>query len=194
MTFNTSTTIKEQVDYVKKYGLIIQFKKLTVFQCVALIALLINFICCLLYHFYFFCAYDIFLFIGLMFYLTIRIRKNIKIPDSISSSSNLNLYTTIKIEITDKEIILILPNKTIIDNLTKYIEFIVIKNGILLITDVQNQKNDVQNLKNGNVAYIPTRKFSSSEKQKLINLFYDNGLKGYNEIILWRYILLNFIS
>ena len=193
MTFNTSTTIKEQVDYVKKYGLIIQFKKLTLFQCVALIALLINFICCLLYHFYFFCAYDIFLFIGLMFYLTIRIRKNIKIPDSISSSSNLNLYTTIKIEITDKEIILILPNKTIIDNLAEYIEFIVIKNGILLITDVQNLKNDVQNLKNGNVAYIPTRKFSSSEKQKLINLFYDNGLKGYNEIILWRYILLNFI-
>lgn len=105
-----------------------------------------------------------------MFYLTIRIRKNIKIPDSISSSSNLNLYTTIKIEITDKEIILILPNKTIIDNLTKYIEFIVIKNGILLITDVQN-------LKNVNVAYIPTKKFSSSEKKKLINLFYDNGLK-----------------
>lgn len=157
MTFNTSTTIKEQVDYVKKYGLIIQFKKLTVFQCVALIALLINFICCLLYHFYFFCAYDIFLFIGLMFYLTIRIRKNIKIPDSISSSSNLNLYTTIKIEITDKEIIFILPNKTIIDNLTKYIEFIVIKNV--------------------NIAYIPTKKFSSSEKQKLINLFYDNRLK-----------------
>ena len=137
MTFKTSTTIKEQIDCIKKYGLLIQFKKLTVFQCVALIALLINFICCLLYHFYFFCAYDIFLFIGLMFYLTIRIRKNIKIPDSISSSSNLNLYTTIKIEITDKEIILILPNKTIIDNLTKYIEFIVIKNGILLITDVQ---------------------------------------------------------
>ena len=105
MTFNTSTTIKEQVDYVKKYGLIIQFKKLTVFQCVALIALLINFICCLLYHFYFFCAYDIFLFIGLMFYLTIRIRKNIKIPDSISSGSTLNLCTTIKIEITGKEII-----------------------------------------------------------------------------------------
>lgn len=117
-----------------------------------------------------FCAYDIFLFIGLMFYLTIRIRKNIKIPDSISSSSNLNLYTTIKIEITDKEIILILPNKTIIDNLTKYIEFIVIKNGILLITDVQN-------LKNVNIAYIPTKKFSSSEKKKLINLFYDNRLK-----------------
>ena len=106
---------------------------------------------------YFFCAYDIFLFIGLMFYLTIRIRKNIKIPDSISSSSNLNLYTTIKIEITDKEIIFILPNKTIIDNLTKYIEFIVIKNV--------------------NIAYIPTKKFSSSEKQKLINLFYDNRLK-----------------
>lgn len=170
MTFKTSTTIKEQVDYVKKYGLIIQFKKLTVFQCVALIALLINFICCLLYHFYFFCAYDIFLFIGLMFYLTIRIRKNIKIPDSISSSSNLNLYTTIKIEITDKEIILILPNKTIIDNLAEYIEFIVIKNGILLITDVQNQKNV-------NMAYIPTKKFSSSEKKKLVKLFYDNGLK-----------------
>lgn len=36
MTFNTSTTIKEQVDYVKKYGLLIQFKKLTVFQCVAI--------------------------------------------------------------------------------------------------------------------------------------------------------------
>lgn len=117
-----------------------------------------------------FCAYDIFLFIGLMFYLTIRIRKNIKIPDSISSSSNLNLYATIKIEITDKEIILILPNKTIIDNLTKYLEFIVIKNGMLLITDVQN-------LKNVNIAYIPTKKLSSSEKKKLVKLFYDNGLK-----------------
>ena len=177
MTFNTSTTIKEQIDYIKKYGLLIQFKKLTVFQCVALIALLIDFIDNLVNHSYFLCAFDIFLFIGLMFYLTIRIRKNIKIPDSISSGSTLNLCTTIKIEITGKEIILILPNKTIIDNLAEYIEFIVIKNGILLITDVQN-------LKNGNVDYIPTRKFSSSEKQKLINLFYDNGLKGYNEIIL----------
>lgn len=177
MTFNTSTTIKEQIDCIKKYGLLIQFKKLTVFQCVALIALLIDFIDNLVNHSYFLCAYDILLFIGLMFYLTIRIRKNIKIPDSISSSSNLNLYTTIKIEITDKEIILILPNKTIIDNLTKYIEFIVIKNGILLITDVQNQKNDIQNLKNVKVIYIPTKKFSSSEKQKLVKLFYDNGLK-----------------
>ena len=118
-----------------------------------------------------------FLFIGLMFYLTIRIRKNIKIPDSISSGSTLNLCTTIKIEITGKEIILILPNKTIIDNLAEYIEFIVIKNGILLITDVQNLKNDIQNLKNVKVIYIPTKKFSSSEKQKLVKLFYDNGLK-----------------
>ena len=47
---------------------------------------------------------------------------------------------------------------------------IVIKNGILLITDVQNQKNV-------NIAYIPTKKFSSSEKKKLVKLFYDNGLK-----------------
>ena len=125
---------------------------------------------CFINKFYLLSTLSFLLFIGLMFYLTIRIRKNIKIPDSISSSSNLNLYTTIKIEITDKEIILILPNKTIIDNLTKYIEFIVIKNGILLITDVQN-------LKNVNIAYIPTKKFSSSEKKKLINLFYDNRLK-----------------
>lgn len=136
-----------------------------------------KFFCCLLYHFYFLCAFDIFLFIGLMFYLTIRIRKNIKIPDSISSGSTLNLCTTIKFEITGKEIILILPNKTIIDNLAEYIEFIVIKNGILLITDVQNQKNDIQNLKNVKVIYIPTKKFSSSEKKKLVKLFYDNGLK-----------------
>lgn len=177
MTFNTSTTIKEQIDYIKKYGLLIQFKKLTVFQCVALIALLIDFIDNLVNHSCFLCAFDIFLFIGLMFYLTIRIRKNIKIPDSISSGSTLNLCTTIKIEITGKEIILILPNKTIIDNLAEYIEFIVIKNGILLITDVQNQKNDIQNLKNVKVIYIPTKKFSSSEKQKLVKLFYDNGLK-----------------
>ena len=49
-----------------------------------------------------FCAYDIFLFIGLMFYNHSH-KKEHKIPDSISSSSNLNLYTTIKIEITDKE-------------------------------------------------------------------------------------------
>lgn len=139
----------------------------------ALIALLIDFIDNLVNHSYFLCAFDIFLFIGLMFYLTIRIRKNIKIPDSISSGSTLNLCTTIKIEITGKEIILILPNKTIIDNLAEYIEFIVIKNGILLITDVQNQKNDIQNLKNVKVIYIPTKKFSSSEKQKLVKQFYD---------------------
>ena len=90
-----------------------------------------------------------------MFYLTIRIRKNIKIPDSISSSSNLNLYTTIKIEITDKEIILILPNKTIIKDLSEFTNY----------------------LKNVNIAYIPTKKLSSSEKKKLVKLFYDNGLK-----------------
>lgn len=170
MTFNTSTTIEEQIDYIKKYGLIIQFKKLTVFQCVALIALLIDFIDNLVNHSYFLCAFDIFLFIVLMFYLTIRIRKSTKIPDSISSSNTLNPCTTIRIEITDKEIILILPNKTIIHDLTEYTKFIVIKNGIFLTVDVQNRKKI-------NVIYIPTKKFSSSEKQKLINLFYDNGLK-----------------
>jgi hypothetical protein len=170
MTFNTSTTIEEQIDYIKKYGLLIQFKKLTVFQCVALIALLIDFIDNLVNHSYFLCAFDIFLFIVLMFYLTIRIRKSTKIPDSISSSNTLNPCTTIRIEITDKEIILILPNKTIIHDLTEYTKFIVIKNGIFLTVDVQNRKKI-------NVIYIPTKKFSSSEKQKLINLFYDNRLK-----------------
>ena len=77
------------------------------------------------------------------------------------------LFIKSKNKINTKEI---QKNKTIIDNLTKYIEFIVIKNGILLITDVQS-------LKNVNVAYIPTKKFSSSEKKKLVKLFYDNGLK-----------------
>lgn len=105
---------------------------------------------------------------GLMFYLTIHIRK-IKIPDSIASST-LDLYSIIKIEITDEEIILILPNKTITDNLTDYTGFIVIKNGIFLTIDSQNQKT----LK---VAYIRTNKFSSPKKQKLIHLFYDKGLK-----------------
>lgn len=170
MTFKTSTTIEEQIEYIKKYGLLIQFKKLTAFQCVALIALLIDFIDNLVNHSYFLCAFDIFLFIGLMFYLTIRIRKSTKIPDSISSSSTLNPCTTIRIEITDKEIILILPNKTIIHDLTEYTKFIIIENGIFLTVDVQNRKKI-------KVIYIPTRKFSSSEKQKLINLFYDNRLK-----------------
>lgn len=32
MTFKTSTTIEEQVDYIKKYGLIIQFKNLQYFN------------------------------------------------------------------------------------------------------------------------------------------------------------------
>lgn len=146
MTFNTSTTIEEQINYIKKYGLLIQFKKLTVFQCVALIALLIDFIDNLVNHSYFLCAFDIFLFIVLMFYLTIRIRKSTKIPDSISSSNTLNPCTTIRIEITDKEIILILPNKTIIHDLTEYTKFIVIKNGIFLTVDVQNRKKNKCNL------------------------------------------------
>lgn len=54
--------------------------------------------------------------------------------------------------------------------LNLHFELNTIKNGILLITDVQN-------LKNVNIAYIPTKKFSSSEKKKLVKLFYDNGLK-----------------
>ncbi len=56
----------------------------------------------------------------------------------------------IKIEITDKEIIGILPNKTVKENLTSYTDFIVIKDGIFLITDVQKQKNV-------NIAFIPTK-------------------------------------
>ena len=148
--------------------MLLLLKKITVFQRVALIVLLIDFIDNLVNHSYFLCAYDIFLFMGLMFYLTIHIRK-IKIPDSISSST-LDLYSIIKIEITDEEIILILPNKTITDNLTDYTGFIIIKNGIFLTIDSQNQKT----LK---VAYIRTNKFSSPEKQKLIHLFYDKRLK-----------------
>ena len=164
MTFNTSTTIKEQIDYIKKYGLLIQFKKLTVFQCVALIALLIDFIDNLVNHSYFLCAFDIFLFIGLMFYLTIRIRKNIKIPDSISSGSTLNLCTTIKIEITGKEIILILPNKTIIKDLSEFTNYMIVKDGIFLMMNNKKEKKYI--------LYIP------SKKQELILLFKEKKIKG----------------
>ena len=99
-----------------------------------------------------------------MFYLTIRIRKNIKIPDSISSSSNLNLYTTIKIEITDKEIILILPNKTIIRDLSEFTNYMIVKDGVFLMMDNKKEKKYI--------LYIP------SKKQELILLFKEKKIKG----------------
>lgn len=170
MTFKTTTTKNEQIDYIKKYAFFLRPKRYRIHAILTFCILFIIFIYTLFEGSYLVSILPFFGILVCLYIVTSRI-------NTLEYTATDDMNCVAKIEINDKEVIGMAPNKTIIDNLTKYIEFIVIKNGILLITDVQNQKNDVQNLKNVNVAYIPTKKFSSSEKKKLINLFYDNGLK-----------------
>lgn len=51
------------------------------------------------------------------------------IPESISSGI-LNPNSIIEIEITDKQIIGVLPNKTIIKDLSEFTNYMIIKDGI----------------------------------------------------------------
>ena len=72
----------------------------------------------LLNHIYFLCIFDFFLFI-VTIHTIISLRKKIMIPESISSGI-LNPNSIIEIEITDKQIIGVLPNKTIIRDLSEF--------------------------------------------------------------------------
>lgn len=62
------------------------------------------------------------------------------IPESISSGI-LNPNSIIEIEITDEQIIGVLPNKTIIEDLSEFTNYMIVKDGIFLMMNNKKEKN-----------------------------------------------------
>lgn len=116
MNFRATSTIEEQMNHVRKYAplllLNIPRKYQYLLYSIPFIAIFADFVFNLLNHIYFLCIFVFFLFI-VTIHTIISLRKKIMIPESISSGI-LNPNSIIEIEITDKQIIGVLPNKTII--------------------------------------------------------------------------------
>lgn len=85
------------------------------------------------------------------------------IPESISSGI-LNPNSIIEIEITDKQIIGVLPNKTIIKDLSEFTNYMIVKDGVFLMINNKKEKKYI--------LYIP------SKNQELILLFKEKKIKG----------------
>lgn len=85
-----------------------------------------------------------------------------------------------KIEINDKEVIGITPDKTVKEALISYTNFLVIKGGIFLITYNNDQKK-----KGLTMLFVPIPKTYSIQKQELIDLLRKYDIKSFN--ILHRY-------
>lgn len=85
------------------------------------------------------------------------------IPESISSGI-LNPNSIIEIEITDKQIIGVLPNKTIIRDLSEFTNYMIVKDGVFLMINNKKEKKYI--------LYIP------SKNQELILLFKEKKIKG----------------
>lgn len=85
------------------------------------------------------------------------------IPEAISSGI-LNPNSIIKIEITDKQIIGVLPNKTIIKDLSEFANYMIVKDGVFLMMNNKKEKKYI--------LYIP------SKNQELILLFKEKKIKG----------------
>lgn len=88
------------------------------------------------------------------------------IPESISSGI-LNSNSIIEIEITDKQIIGVLPNKTIIKDLSEFTNYMIVKDGVFLMMNNKKEKKYI--------LYIP---YIPSKKQELILLFKEKKIKG----------------
>lgn len=85
------------------------------------------------------------------------------IPEAISSGI-LNPNSIIEIEITDKQIIGVLPNKTIIKDLSEFTNYMIVKDGVFLMINNKKEKKYI--------LYIP------SKNQELILLFKEKKIKG----------------
>lgn len=85
------------------------------------------------------------------------------IPEAISSGI-LNPNSIIEIEITDKQIIGVLPNKTIIRDLSEFTNYMIVKDGVFLMINNKKEKKYI--------LYIP------SKNQELILLFKEKKIKG----------------
>lgn len=166
MNFRTTSTIEEQMNHVKKYAplllLNIPRKYQYLLYSIPFLAIFADFVFNLLNHIYFLCIFDFFLFI-VTIHTIISLRKKIMIPESISSGI-LNPNSIIKIEITDKQIIGVLPNKTIIKDLSEFANYMIAKDGVFLMMNNKKEKKYI--------LYIP------SKKQELILLFKEKKIKG----------------
>ena len=95
-----------------------------------------------------------------------------------TATDDMNCVT--KIEINDKEVIGIAPDKTVKETLTSYTNFLVIRDGIFLITYNNNKKK-----KGLTMLFIPIPKTCFKQKQELIDLLRKYDIKSFN--ILHRY-------
>ena len=148
MNFRTTSTIGEQMSHVKKYAPLLLLNIPRKYQY-------------LLYSIPFFAIFADFFIVTI--HTIISLRKKIMIPESISSGI-LNPNSIIEIEITDKQIIGVLPNKTIIRDLSEFTNYMIVKDGVFLMMDNKKEKKYI--------LYIP------SKKQELILLFKEKKIKG----------------
>ena len=142
MNFRTTSTIEEQMNHVKKYAplllLNIPRKYQYLLYSIPFIAIFADFVFNLLNHIYFLCIFDFFFIVTI--HTIISLRKKIMIPESISSGI-LNPNSIIEIEITDKQIIGVLPNKTIIKDLSEFTNYMIVKDGVFLMMNNKKEKN-----------------------------------------------------
>lgn len=173
MTFKTTTTKKEQIDYIKKYSFFLRPKRYRIHAIFTFCILFIIFIGTLFEGSY---LVSILPFFGILVCLYI-VTSWIKTLE-YTATDDMNCVT--KIEINDKEVIGITPDKTVKEALISYTNFLVIKDGIFLITYSNNKKK-----KGLTMLFVPIPKTCFKQKQELIDLLRKYDIKSFN--ILHRY-------
>lgn len=168
MTFKTTTTKKEQIDYIKKYAFFLIPKGYRIYVIFSFCALFTIFIDTLFEGSY---LVSILAFFGILVCLYI-VTSRIKTPE-YTATDDMNCVT--KIEINDKEVIGIAPDKTVKETLTSYTNFLVIRDGIFLITYNNDQKK-----KGLTMLFVPIPKTCSIQKQELIDLLCKYDIKSFN--------------
>lgn len=116
MTIKTTTTKKEQIDYIKKYAFFLIPKRYRIHAISTFCVLFIIFIDTLFEGSY---LVSILPFFGILVCLYI-VTSRIKTPE-YTATDDMNCVT--KIEINDKEVIGIAPDKTVKETLTSYTNF-----------------------------------------------------------------------
>lgn len=168
MTIKTTTTKNEQIDYIKKYAFFLIPKRYRIHAIFTFCVLFIIFIDTLFEGSY---LVSILPFFGILVCLYI-VTSRIKTPE-YTATADMNCVT--KIEINDKEVIGIAPDKTVKETLTSYTNFLVIRDGIFLITYNNDQKK-----KGLTMLFVPIPKTCSIQKQELIDLLCKYDIKSFN--------------
>lgn len=173
MTFKTTTTKKEQIEYIKKYSFFLRPKRYRIYVIFTFCILFIIFIYTLFEGSYLVSILPFFGILVCLYIVTSRIKTL-----EYTATDDMNCVT--KIEINDKEVIGITPDKTVKEALISYTNFLVIKDGIFLITYNNDQKK-----KGLTMLFVPIPKTYSIQKQELIDLLRKYDIKSFN--ILHRY-------